>query len=479
MGRGAHLMLSSSNRRIGGVATGAAALAWLIAAVAAPATAQRAYLGELVDRTTLRVCADPANLPFSNQKGEGFENKIAELMAERLGVPLAYTWYPQTIGFVRNTLGAHRCDLVMGVVTVDELTQNTNPYYHSTYVLARRAADRDRFSDLSSPAMREARIGVVARTPPTNLLWHHGLLDRLETYDLPADTRLQQSGREMVEDLAAGRIDVALLWGPIAGYWARQQSVPIELIRLTSDRPGVRLDFRISMGIRHNEPDWKDEINGLIRELQPEMTEILLNYGVPLLDHQGNLIGEDAPSPDGTVSAASVPEPEGYRTERYLAPVPATLEGGKVVTTAELEQLIERERPVLIDVLQKTEAEGADADLPWMQQAREDIPGSVWLPNVGYGELSAELAAYLEESLEKLTAADEARPIVFYSDANSWMSYNAAKRAVHELGYSNVYWYPDGVQGWQQRGLELAEAEPEPMPGGGPAPPAEDVAPGQ
>jgi quinoprotein dehydrogenase-associated probable ABC transporter substrate-binding protein/PQQ-dependent catabolism-associated CXXCW motif protein len=478
VGRGAQVMHLSSNRRIGGLATGAAALAWLIAAEAAPAMAQRAYLGELVDRTALRVCADPANLPFSNEKGEGFENEIAELMAKRLGVPVAYTWYPQTLGFVRNTLGAYRCDLIVGVVTVDELTQNTNPYYHSTYVLARRAADRDRFADLPSPAMRQARIGVIARTPPTDLLRRHGLLDRLATYDLPADTRLQQSGKEMVEDLAAGRIDVALLWGPIAGYWARQQSVPIELARLTSDR-GVRLDYRISMGIRQNEPDWKDEINGLIRELEPEITKILLSYGVPLLDERGNLIGENTASPGRTAGAASVPEPEGYRTERYLAPVPATLEGGKVVTTPELEQLIERERPVLIDVLQKTEAEEADADLPWMQQAREDIPGSVWLPNVGYGELSAELAGYFEENLEKLTAGDEARPIVFYSDANSWMSYNAAKRAIHELGYSSVHWYPEGVQGWQQRGLERAEAEPEPMPGGGPAPPAEGVAPGQ
>jgi quinoprotein dehydrogenase-associated probable ABC transporter substrate-binding protein/PQQ-dependent catabolism-associated CXXCW motif protein len=458
-------MLSSSNRRIWGLATGAAALAWLIAAASAPAMAQRAYLGELVDRTTLRVCADPANLPFSNQEGEGFENKIAEVMAERLGVPLAYIWYPQTIGFVRNTLGAYRCDLVMGVVTADELTQNTNPYYRSTYVLAYRRDEGDRFSDLSSPAMRQARIGIIARTPPTDLLRHHGLLDRIETYDLPADTRLQPSGRQMVEDLAAGRIDVALLWGPIAGYWAQQQAVPIELVPLRSDRPGLRLDFRISMGIRHNEPDWKDEINGLIRELQPEMTKILLSYGVPLLDHRGNLLGEDAVGTDRTADAPSVPEPEGYRMERYLAPVPATLEGGTVVTTAELEQLIERERPVLIDVLQKTEAEGEDADLPWMQQAREDIPDSAWLPNVGYGELSAEVAEYFEANLEKLTAGDEARPIIFYSDANSWMSYNAAKRAIHELGYSNVYWYPEGVQGWQQRGFAVAEAEPEPMPG--------------
>jgi quinoprotein dehydrogenase-associated probable ABC transporter substrate-binding protein/PQQ-dependent catabolism-associated CXXCW motif protein len=467
------MALEADWRRIGSLATGAAALAWLAAAVmAAPAAAQRAYLGELVDRTTLRVCADPANLPFSNEAGEGFENKIAELMAERLGVPLAYTWFPQTIGFVRNTLNEYRCDLVMGVVSTDELVQNTNPYYRSTYVLARRAADREKFSDLTSPAMQDARIGVVARTPPINLLRHHGLLDRLETYDLPADTRVQPSGKRMMDDLAAGRIDVALVWGPIAGYWAQQQPVPIELVWLRGDRPGPRLESRISMGIRPNEPDWKHEINGLIRELQPQITEILLDYGVPLLDEQGNLIGKDTASPKQTAGTPSVPEPDGYRIERYLAPVPDSLEGGEVVTTAELEQLIESERPVLIDVLQRTEPEGADADLPWMQQTREDIPGSAWLPNVGYGELSAELGEYLETSLQKLTGGDESKPIVVYSDANSWMSYNAAKRAIHELGYSNVYWYPEGVQGWQQRGLPVTEAEPEPMPGSDAPPPA-------
>ena len=123
--------------------------AWMIAPVAviiaalaaAPAAARQASLGELVDRIALRVCADPNDLPFSNDRGEGFENAIAELLAARLGVPVRYTWYPQTMGFVRNTLGAHLCDVVMGVATTNELLQNTNPYYHSTYVLAHRTAE--------------------------------------------------------------------------------------------------------------------------------------------------------------------------------------------------------------------------------------------------------------------------------------------------------------------------------------------------
>ena len=132
--------------------------------------AQQATMGELVDRAKLRVCADPANLPFSNEQGEGFENKIAELMADHMKVPVAYTWYPQTIGFVRNTLNARRCDLVMGVVSADELVQNTNPYYRSTYVLAHRTADGSKFADLSSPTMRR-RGSVWLRRRRRSICW--------------------------------------------------------------------------------------------------------------------------------------------------------------------------------------------------------------------------------------------------------------------------------------------------------------------
>jgi quinoprotein dehydrogenase-associated probable ABC transporter substrate-binding protein len=266
---------------------GAAALAGL---PAAPPLAQQAATGELVDRSQLRVCADPANLPFSNEQGEGFENKIALLLAERLQVPVTYTWYPQTIGFVRNTLNAYVCDLVMGVGSPNQQLQNTNPYYRSTYVLAHRAADGEKFTDLASPTMKEARIGVIAPTPPVDLLVQHGLLGQIHSYPLPADTRAYNPGREMIDDLAAGQIDVALLWGPVAGYWASRQEVPIELVALVGDGSAQHLDFRISMGMRRDEPDWKHEINDLIGELQPEIDRILREYHVPLLDRQGRLM---------------------------------------------------------------------------------------------------------------------------------------------------------------------------------------------
>ena len=434
----------------------------MAASVALPTSARQASLGELVDRSALRVCADPNNLPFSNDRGEGFENEIAELVAEQLGVPVRYTWHPETVGFVRNTLRAYLCDVVMGVGSASELLQNTNPYYRSTYVLAHRTADGERFADLASPAMKDARIGVIAATPPANLLAERGLLDQVRSYHLMVDTRFYGPGREMMADLAAGEIDMALIWGPIAGYWAGRQTEPITLVPLHSDRPGRPLDFRISMGIRPNEANWKDQLNDLIRELQPEITAILERYGVPLLDNRGQLIATHAAA-GSDAGATDVPEPEGYRTERYREPTPATLEGATVVDTPALQRLVASEQPVLIDVMAK-ELETADAQAAWEPPPREHVAGSVWLPNVGLGSLAPEFMAYFEDSLATLTEDDPARPLVFYCDINCWMGYNAAKRAVRELGYSNVYWYPEGVQGWQSAGLEVVEAEPLPMP---------------
>jgi quinoprotein dehydrogenase-associated probable ABC transporter substrate-binding protein/PQQ-dependent catabolism-associated CXXCW motif protein len=424
-------------------------------------------MGELVDRTALRVCADPADLPFSNERGEGFENKIAELMAQKLGVPLRYTWYPQTMGFVRNTLRAYRCDLMMGVVTADELVQNTNPYYRSHYVLTLRADEADRFGDLDGPLMQAARIGVVAGTPPSDLLLRKGLIGQMRPYQLMADSRVDQPARRMIEDLAAGQLDAALIWGPIAGYWATRQAVPISLARLQSDpRTALRLDFRISMGMRQGEPEWKQTVNGLIRELQPQIQSILLDYGVPLLDEQDRPI---TATPSAELPRSSVPEPAGYRMDRYRSPVPATLTGATVLSTAALQQLIAEQAPVLIDVMPKQRRpEGRDATQLWMEPAREHVPGSVWLPNVGYGELAPDFAEWFATELAKLTGGDQAKPVVFYCDANCWMSWNAAKRAIEELGYTSVHWYPEGIQGWKRAGQPLVTAQAEPMPEFGP-----------
>ena len=421
-----------------------------------------AQMGELVDPDTLRVCADPNNLPFSNEAGEGFENKIAALLADELGVDLAYTWHPQVVGFVRNTLGARACDVVIGIVTTSELMQNTNPYYRSSYALVQRTEAETKATSLSDPKLADLRIGAVAQTPPIDLLARQGLLKNLRPYHLMVDTRFESPGRQMVEDVAAGEIDIGVLWGPIAGYWAKQQSVPLEVVPLTGEKAGARLDFRITMGLRRNEPQWKGILNHFIAEHKAEIQNILLEYGVPLLDERGHPIEASAGTRHGALE--SVPEPAGLRMAEYRASVPATLRGATTVTTSDLQALLAAEAPVLIDVLPapRPPADRAGPRI-WRDQPRANIPGSVWLPNVGYGELPAEFEAWFEDNLARLSGGDRARQLVFYCQAGCWMSWNAAKRAL-ALGYQNVVWYPEGTDGWQAAGLPLEAAEPVPMP---------------
>jgi quinoprotein dehydrogenase-associated probable ABC transporter substrate-binding protein len=292
-----------------------------------------AQMGELVDQDTLRVCADPHNLPFSDQAGEGFENKIAELLAAELGVELAYTWYPQTVGFVRNTLGARVCDVVIGITSTSELMQNTNPYYRSTYVLLQRADAEPKVASLHDPALKELRIGAVARTPPIDLLARQGLLRNLRPYHLIVDTRFESPGREMVEDLAAGEIDAAVVWGPIGGYWAKRQSVPIDVIPLTDEGAAARLDFRITMGLRSNEPQWKETLNSFIAEHQDAIQAILLEYGVPLLDRQGHPIEAAAGKRQGALE--QVPERMAFAWRRTAPPMPDFVATGATSTRPE------------------------------------------------------------------------------------------------------------------------------------------------
>ena len=242
---------------------------------------------EAVDRSSLRVCADPANLPFSNQAGEGFENKIAELLAAELGVPVRYTWFPQATGFVRQTLMARRCDLVVGISLGFELLQNTNPYYRSSYALVYRADSGISATSLDDSELKALRLGVVAGTPPSSLLAKYGLLGRVRPYQLVADTRFDHPAKQMIDDVAAGEVDVGVVWGPIAGYYAKGHNPGLLVVPLATRAGEVRMDYRITMGVRFNEPEWKREINGLIKTKQPEINAILAEYGVPLLDDQG------------------------------------------------------------------------------------------------------------------------------------------------------------------------------------------------
>ena len=280
-------------------------------------------------------------------------------------------------------------------------------------------------------------------------------------YHLVVDTRAEQPGHDMLHDLADGSIDVALLWGPIAGYWIKHDHLPLSYTVLPSDpRHNVRMDFRITMAVREGEPEWKRLINEQIRQTEPQIRKVLQDFGVPLLDEQGRLITSAA------LEQPAVPEPAGYRTDNYRAPTPATVAGGKVLDTAGLRALIGRQHPVLVDVLAKQpKPKDRDPAQLWIEPKRDDIPGSVWLPNTGYGDLAPDSRQYLVAALEKLTGGDKAKPLVFYCDKGCWMSWNAAKRAATELGYTDVYWYPEGVQGWKEAGLDLEPAREFPMPG--------------
>lgn len=256
--------------------------------VAGGASAQEAETEdsiELIDPHVFRACADPRNLPFSNEAGEGFENKIAELFAQKLGKSVAYTFYPGATGFIRNTLNAHRCDVVLGIAQGDDIVQPTNPYYRTSYVAAYREGGLLKGLDsLSDPRLKTARIGVVAGTPPVTLLAANGLLGQIKSYALVVDTRFDSPTREMMDDLDRGDIDVALLWGPIGGYYASKAKNPTTIVPLVKDENGPRMAYRIVMGVRHSDQNWKRTLNKLISENKSEIQAILQSYGVPLLD---------------------------------------------------------------------------------------------------------------------------------------------------------------------------------------------------
>src|SRR4051795_3939707 len=178
---------------------------------------------ELVDPKVLRVCADPRNLPFSNEKGEGFENKIAELFAEKLHKKLDYMFFPQATGFVRMTLGAHRCDVIMGIPQGDELVQGTNPYYRTAYALVTKSGSGlEDVASLGDERLKGKHLGIVAGTPPATNMAVNGLMANAKPYPLMIDTRVDSSVAAMIKDLKAGEIEGAVLWGPMAGYYAKQ-----------------------------------------------------------------------------------------------------------------------------------------------------------------------------------------------------------------------------------------------------------------
>ena len=246
---------------------------------------------DLVNRTALRVCADPANLPFSNDRGEGFENKIAEIVAAELKVPVEYTWFPQATGFIRQTLFARRCDVVIGYAQGDELVLNTNPYYRSTYALVHRnSAELDGVDSLSDARLTGKRIGIVAGTPPASIMARLGLIPLAKPYPLVVDRRHDSPGERMIADIQSGDIDAGVLWGPIAGFFAATGGDKLKVVPLLKEVGVPRVAYRITFGVRSLEDDWKRQLNVLIAKRQGDIDAVLLTFGVPLLDDQSLLI---------------------------------------------------------------------------------------------------------------------------------------------------------------------------------------------
>jgi len=252
----------------------------------------------------LRVCEDPNNLPFSNRAGEGFENKIAELLAAELGWKLEYTWFPQRMGFIRNTLrnrdpdtDRFKCDLVPGVPVGFELAATTKPYYRSTYALAYvKGRGLDAISapeDLMKvePAkLKSLRLGVVGQTPPVDWLLKRDLLGQVVPYQTQSGDPERYPGEIVEKDLVGGAIDVAFVWGPIAGYFGKKAAgAQVAVIPFLPD-PAIRFDFRIAMGVRFGEREWRDRIQQLLDAKRERIQAILAAYGVPQLDDEGRLM---------------------------------------------------------------------------------------------------------------------------------------------------------------------------------------------
>src|SRR3954466_14557687 len=249
---------------------------------------------ELVDPKVLRVCADPRNLPFSNDKGEGFENKLAELFAHKLQKKLDYTYFPQATGFVRMTLGAHRCDVIMGFPQGDELVQGTNPYYRTAYALvSKQGGGLDEVVTLEDERLKGKHIGIVAGTPPGTNMAANGLMTNAKPYPLMIDTRIDSSAEAMIADLTSGQIDAGILWGPMAGFYAKNANPQLHVTPLVKEKTGPRLAFRIGMGVRGADQNWKRLLNRLIQENQPAINKILIDFGVPLLDENDRPIGAE------------------------------------------------------------------------------------------------------------------------------------------------------------------------------------------
>lgn len=237
----------------------------------------------------LRVCADPNNLPFSNRAGQGFENRIVELVAAELGARVHYLWWAQRRGNVRETLNAGLCDLIPGVGADMEMLATTEPYYHSTYVAVTRADLGPGIASFDDPRLRDMRIGVqmigddFSNTPPAHALASRGLIDNIRGYMVYGDYARPAPQREIVDAVARGEIDVAFVWGPVAGWFVPRLNVPLQLTPLPArdEHAGMPMAFAVAMGLRRGDAELGADLDRVVAERRPEISRILADYGVP------------------------------------------------------------------------------------------------------------------------------------------------------------------------------------------------------
>lgn len=242
---------------------------------------------------TFRVCADPNNLPFSNRKQEGFENKIAALLARELGREVAYTWWPQRRGFIRNTLNAGACDVVMGVPSGYDPVLTTRPYYRSTYVFVYPQHAGYQVTSFDDPLLRRLKIGVhligddYVNSPPAHALSTKGIVNNVVGYSIFGDYTEDSPPSRIITAVAAGEVDMAIVWGPIAGYFARKQPVPLALVPVpeSAGSPSLPFVYGISVGVRRKDTELQATVDDVLTRKSAEIRQILEEYGVPLVQH--------------------------------------------------------------------------------------------------------------------------------------------------------------------------------------------------
>lgn len=266
--------------------------------VAGALTAMIAPAATAETNHTLRVCADPNNLPFSDAQGKGFENAIARLLADDLHRPLAYTWWPQRRGFIRNTLKAGKCDVVIGVPAHLDMALTTVPYYRSSYVFVTR---RDRHLDLRTmddPRLRNLRIGVhavgddYANVPPAMALGRRGIVNNLHGYSIYGDYSKAAPSRALIDAVANGDIDVAIAWGPFAGYFAGEEKHPLTIQPVEGENdPTLPMSFAISMAVRKGDTAMRTVLDTFITRRHDAIAAVLKRYGIPVVPDRAMAFG--------------------------------------------------------------------------------------------------------------------------------------------------------------------------------------------